>query len=351
MLATAQDLSTRTVIKRLLRPVIPALAGVLVFAGTAQADLGTEGPAEGPPAATERTPEGPGTETVSGQPPAPTETPGATGAETPAAETPPPKEETPAPAETPPPAEASPPPESAPVEPQPTAGETAPPPTTESPAPDKTSETPVHASAEEHERTAESALLSAPVDGGASGGAQAESTPAASAAPAPTGSEVVKLGAQTGAAGEAPAPPAQGRTLIEQRAEQRRCALSVLGGPNTAGCAGGWMSAPGSIVSTPLGLGAVAVALGATAIGPSDQGDGGGTTDGGRPVTPSPGPAPGGAGGGVAAGGSGGAVGLSGFLTLAGLLLLAAPRALRRLRLSCRPYLTAFFVLIPERPG
>ncbi|MCW3034427.1 MAG: hypothetical protein JWM60_2772, partial [Solirubrobacterales bacterium] len=70
-----------------------------------------------------------------------------------------------------------------------------------------------------------------------------------------------------------------------------------------------------------------------------------------RPDTPSPGPAPGGAAGGVAAGGSGGAVGLSGFLTLAGLLLLAAPRALRRLRLSCRPYLTAFFVLIPERPG
>jgi hypothetical protein len=93
------------------------------------------------------------------------------------------------------------------------------------------------------------------------------------------------------------------------------------------------------------------VALGATAVGPSDQGDGGPATDGGRPITPSPGPAPGGAGGGVAAGASGGAVGLSGFLTLAGLLLLAAPRALRRLRLSRRPHLTAFFVLIPERPG
>jgi hypothetical protein len=209
----------------------------------------------------------------------------------------------------------------------------------------------VRASAEEHERTAESALSSAPLDGGASGGAQAESMPAASAALAQTGSEVVKLGTQTDTAREAPAPLAPGRTLIEQRAEQRRCVLSVLGGPSAADCAGGWMSAPGLIASAPLGLASVAVALGATAVGPSDQGDGGPATDGGRPITPSPGPAPGGAGGGVAAGASGGAVGLSGFLTLAGLLLLAAPRALRRLRLSRRPHLTAFFVLIPERPG
>jgi hypothetical protein len=48
-------------------------------------------------------------------------------------------------------------------------------------------------------------------------------------------------------------------------------------------------------------------------------------------------------------GGSG--MGLSTFLTLAGLLLLGAPRAMRRLRLSCEPWLTACFVLIPERPG
>ena len=44
-------------------------------------------------------------------------------------------------------------------------------------------------------------------------------------------------------------------------------------------------------------------------------------------------------------------MGLSGFLIFAGLLLLAAPRVLRRLRLACQPWLTAFFVLIPERPG
>ena len=67
------------------------------------------------------------------------------------------------------------------------------------------------------------------------------------------------------------------------------------------------------------------------------------------PVSPGPGPAPGGAAGG-GSGGSGG-IALSGLLPLAGLLLLAGPRAIRRLRLSCLPLLTACFVLIPERPG
>ncbi|MCW3056685.1 MAG: hypothetical protein JWO21_654 [Solirubrobacterales bacterium] len=50
-----------------------------------------------------------------------------------------------------------------------------------------------------------------------------------------------------------------------------------------------------------------------------------------------------------AAGGFGAAVAL--LLALAGLLLLAVPRALRRLRLSAAPWLGAAFVLIPERPG
>jgi hypothetical protein len=71
----------------------------------------------------------------------------------------------------------------------------------------------------------------------------------------------------------------------------------------------------------------------------------GGDRSGGTP----PGPSPGGAFGGSAAAGSG--LALSGFFTLTGLLLFAAPCAMRRLRLSCRPWRTAFFVLIPERPG
>ncbi|MEA2199460.1 MAG: hypothetical protein QOI89_56 [Solirubrobacteraceae bacterium] len=50
-----------------------------------------------------------------------------------------------------------------------------------------------------------------------------------------------------------------------------------------------------------------------------------------------------------AAGAFGAAVAV--LLALAGLLLLAVPRALRRLRLSAAPWLGAAFVLIPERPG
>jgi hypothetical protein len=66
-------------------------------------------------------------------------------------------------------------------------------------------------------------------------------------------------------------------------------------------------------------------------------------------VLPPPGPGPGGSVGGSAASGSGAAP--SGFFTFGGLRLLHAPCAMRRLRLSCRPWRTAFFVLIPERPG
>jgi hypothetical protein len=81
--------------------------------------------------------------------------------------------------------------------------------------------------------------------------------------------------------------------------------------------------------------------------GPPDNG--GGSAVGNRPVGPSPGPPPSGASGGAAVGGSG--LAPPAFLTLAGLLLLAGSLAMRRLRLSSRPWLTAFFVLIPERPG
>jgi hypothetical protein len=58
-------------------------------------------------------------------------------------------------------------------------------------------------------------------------------------------------------------------------------------------------------------------------------------------------PAPSGASGSAA--GFGFAVSIS--LMLAALLLLAAPRAMRRLRLLREPWLQARFVLIPERPG
>jgi hypothetical protein len=74
-----------------------------------------------------------------------------------------------------------------------------------------------------------------------------------------------------------------------------------------------------------------------------------GSPGGSAPIAPQPGPGPGGAFGGAAGGGSG--IALSGFPTFAGHLLMGAPLAMRRLRLSFRPWLTAFFVLIPERPG
>jgi hypothetical protein len=64
--------------------------------------------------------------------------------------------------------------------------------------------------------------------------------------------------------------------------------------------------------------------------------------------TPAPSPLPGGAGGTTAAASG---LGFSIFLTLAGLLLLAGPRALRRLRPWCEPWRMARFALIPERPG
>jgi hypothetical protein len=65
-------------------------------------------------------------------------------------------------------------------------------------------------------------------------------------------------------------------------------------------------------------------------------------------IPSSPGPSPGGASESTVAA-CGFAVSI--FLTLAGLSMLAAPRAMRRLRLASEPWRVAPFVLIPERPG
>ena len=124
------------------------------------------------------------------------------------------------------------------------------------------------------------------------------------------------------------------------------CGLPTLASPVAGVCAAAWGN-PGERPSAPSG--ASPSGRTATKGGPPPGGGNGGSGGGGRSVAPPPAPAPGGAFGGSGGGGSSGVP--SGFLTLAGLLLLAAPRAMRRLRLSCRPSLTAFFVLIPERPG
>jgi len=133
-----------------------------------------------------------------------------------------------------------------------------------------------------------------------------------------------------------------------------RCELSALGGKMTDNCTAGWLGAPREVSSAPTSAAVTAVsslAAAATANSPSG-GDHDGSGPGGPPLTSAPGSAPGGSSG-VATGAGGPAgsgAGVSIFITLAGLLLLGAPRALRRLGLAFEPWLAGCFVLIPERP-
>jgi hypothetical protein len=133
-----------------------------------------------------------------------------------------------------------------------------------------------------------------------------------------------------------------------QRAVELSCQLSGLAGSATENCTASWLGNQ-PLLATSRGV--LAIATPTRASSPAGDGsDGSGGSFGGtRSFIPPPGPAPSGAVGGSAAGGAG--VGLSGFFTLAGQLRLAGPRAMRRLRLSAKPWLTAFSVLIPERPG
>jgi hypothetical protein len=142
-----------------------------------------------------------------------------------------------------------------------------------------------------------------------------------------------------------PGPP-PGATAA-QFAASVGCRLSVLNAPITS-CTTGWLGTQRLFQRGAVRLSTAVSwpAQGKLAPSESDHEDSAGAT---RPATPTPGPTPGGASPSAAVGGSG--IALSAFLTLTGLLLLAAPRAMRRLRLSCEPWLTAFFVLIPERPG
>jgi hypothetical protein len=135
-----------------------------------------------------------------------------------------------------------------------------------------------------------------------------------------------------------------------QRAGTLSCELTALGGNTSDNCSVGWLGAK-RFLASPIGLIRVASSLTAATAGLSGDGGGhGGSSASNAPVSPTPGPPPGGASGAAVGGGAPGGVALS-ILTLAGLLLLAGPRAMRRLRLSHRPWLTACFVLIPERPG
>jgi hypothetical protein len=134
---------------------------------------------------------------------------------------------------------------------------------------------------------------------------------------------------------------------VVQRDRQFNCEL--LGEHSASSCSAGWLSAQRVVAEAPMGLTATAASVAAAAGSPPPGSHGGGGS-GSPPVNPAPGPAPAPSGASGSATGSSG-IALSGFLTLAGLLLLGAPRAMRRLRLSCQPWRTACFVLIPERPG
>jgi len=213
------------------------------------------------------------------------------------------------------------------------------------------SEAPLHAKGDER---AGIALATLPGAVPATAGSAASSEAAVAASATPTGSMVIDLGAAPVAgesssgghrrAASGPEGPVDGGG---------RCDLQGLGGAGAGGCVGAWMTATGPLSPDAVSMPAppTAVLAGTGVAGPA--GGGGeqpGAAGGGRSMPPAPSPAPGGASG-VAAGGGAAGVGLAGFLTFALLLALAAPHATRRLKLACLPWRTAFFVLIPERPG
>jgi hypothetical protein len=124
--------------------------------------------------------------------------------------------------------------------------------------------------------------------------------------------------------------------------------MSCVGGSIAAGYAYGWFellaasSGPDTAFAV-AGSSPTAIATGAPA---GDRGNG--STVENHPSAPGSGFGGGGVGGSAAGGGSGTASSASS--TLVDVLLQAAPRAMRRLRLAQPSMRTSFFVLIPERP-
>jgi hypothetical protein len=158
----------------------------------------------------------------------------------------------------------------------------------------------------------------------------------------------------TGQADSSEGEPANGvGTTARSQAGRFSCELSALGGDMTDNCTAGWLGSPRERLAAPTSAMVAAVSSldpDPMANAPGTDGHGSSTVSG-PPLTPAPGPAPGGTSG-AATGAGGGAppTGVSIFLTLAGLLLLGAPRAMRRLGLSFEPWLAGCFVLIPEHP-
>ena len=134
-----------------------------------------------------------------------------------------------------------------------------------------------------------------------------------------------------------------------RRARQATCELAGIGVEITVGHAGEWLEISTASSDSPAPFAIAGTSRTATTSGaPAGSQDGGSAVEN-HPPSPFPGPGPGGAGGGAAAGGGPGSA-VSASFTLAGVLLQAEPRAMRRWRLSQPSWRTSFFVLIPERP-
>jgi hypothetical protein len=135
------------------------------------------------------------------------------------------------------------------------------------------------------------------------------------------------------------------QTISARGAGQTSCVSASIAG----GYASGWLdisvaSSASNIPFTPAEASPTAIAAGAPA---GSLGDG--STVENHPSAPGSGFGGGGGGGGSAAGGGSGSAS-SASSTLVDVLLQAAPRAMRRLRLAQPSLRTSFFVLIPERP-
>lgn len=137
--------------------------------------------------------------------------------------------------------------------------------------------------------------------------------------------------------------------ITVRRAGEVSCERAAIGAPITADRVGGWLNISAAWAVSTAPFAAAVASPAAIAAGAPAGSDGGGSVVENHSPAPVPGPGPGGAGGGSAAGSGSGSASSTAF-TLVGLLVQAAPRAMRRLRLAQLSWRTSFFVLIPEQP-
>jgi len=326
----------------------------------------TKPPAEETPSTSEQAPP-PAEQTP---PPAEEPTPPAEEPTPPAEEPTPPAEEPTPPAEEPtPPAEEPTPPaeqaQPAAEQGQPAAEQTPPP--AEEPTPPQTPPTTKEVPPAVEDGNVKEVTTEASSDGAASedtgGNSQVSAVASRPSAEDPAGEVAagaaiaVTTSAAPGVLPESLTSPAQSQSSLAQgpreisirKAGQPTCELAGIGGGITVGRAGDWLEISTASSDLPSPFAIAGASRTETTSGAPAGSQGGGSAVENHPPAPSPGPGPGGAGGAAAAGGSPGSA-LSASSTLAGVLLQAEPRAMRRLRLSQQSWRTSFFVLIPERP-